>query len=407
MTEMDSASSPPDRPQRISFVTLAVVTAALYLGREVLIPLALAVLFSFILAWPVQRLERLRLGRVPAVLLVVVLVFGGLTAVGWTVGSQLMDLAQTLPKYERNIRAKAMALHDPGYDVLQQTKRMVQKLRGDLSAAPSPAPAPGAEAPPRPPVPVTVVEAPLTPVTILRTFLGPLLGPLATAGLVIVFVVFMLVQLEDLRDRMLRLLGRGRPDATAKAFDEATFRVSRYLLMQSLVNLGLGVAVGLGLFLIGVPNAVLWGLLAAVLRFVPYIGIWIASSMPILLSFAVFPDWWRPAVVAGFFAVLELAAANFVEPLLYGSETGISAIGILVAAVFWTWLWGPVGLLLSTPLTVCLVVLGRHFPQFRFLYVLLGDEPALESRSAAATAGERGGGRARRAARRGAAAARQ
>lgn len=379
-------SQSPDRPQRLSLLTLALITAALYFAREVLIPLALALLVSFILTPLVLRLQKMRLGRVPAVLIVVALVVALVAGLGWAMGRQLVDLAETLPKYEQNIRGKIASLRQGGSGALDKAKSTVEHLQQDLGVAPRvPPPAP----PPRlggksratpttaAPVPVTVLEPPESPIEVLRTTLFPLLGPLGTAGLVIVFVIFMLIQREDLRDRLLRLIGQGRLNTSTQALDEAAQRVSRYLLMQSLVNGGTGLAVGIGLYFIGVPNAILWGLLAAVLRFIPYAGPWIAASLPILISLAVFPGWEKPLLTVGLFLLIELVSNNVVEPLLYGSETGVSTIGILVAAVFWTWLWGPVGLLLATPLTVCMVVIGRYVPQFQFINVLLGDEPPL------------------------------
>ena len=381
-----SQSQPRDRLGKISLVTIALVTAALYFGREVLIPLALAILISFILTPSVQRLQKARLGRVPAVLLVVVLAFGGIAAVGWMMGAQIVDFAETLPKYEQNIRTKARALHGGGASRLDQAKQTVEHLQEEIGIASPKAPTtPEARlegksrVPPTSaaPVPVTVVEPPATPLTVLRTTLFPLLGPLGTAGLVLIFVIFMLIQREDLRDRLLRLIGQGRLNTSTQALDEAAQRVSRYLLMQSLINGGTGTAVAIGLFFIGVPNAILWGLFAGVLRFIPYLGPWIAASLPILISLAVFPGWEKPFLTLGLFLLIELVSNNVVEPLVYGSETGISTIGILVSAVFWTWLWGPVGLLMATPLTVCLVVMGRYVPQLQFLDVLLGDQPPL------------------------------
>jgi predicted PurR-regulated permease PerM/methanogenic corrinoid protein MtbC1 len=382
--------SSPERSPRISFLTLALVTAALYFGRDVLIPLALAILISFILTPSVQRLQRMHLGRVPAVLLVVVVVFGAVGAVGWMMGSQIVDFAETLPRYEQNIRTKAAALRGGRSSPLNRAQRTVEHLQEELgisppAAASTPAarltgrtrPAAAASAAPAAPVPVTVVEAPETPLTILRETLFPLLGPLGTAGLVVVFVIFMLIQREDLRDRLLRLFGQGRLNASTQALDEAAQRVSRYLVMQSVINGGMGTAVGIGLFFIGVPNALLWGLFAAILRFVPYVGSMIAAALPVLISLAVFPGWQQPLLAFVLFLVVELVTGNVIEPLVYGSETGISTIGILVAAVFWTWLWGPVGLLMSMPLTVCLVVIGRYVPQLQFLDVLLGDQPPL------------------------------
>ncbi len=379
-----------ERAPRLSFLTLALVTAALYFGREVLIPLALALLISFILTPSVQRLQKMRLARVPAVLLVVVVVFGAVGAVGWMMGSQIVDFAETLPRYEQNIRAKAAAIRGGRSSKLKQAQRTVEHLQEELGiATPSATPPParlggkrpatsaGAAGVPVPPVPVSVIEPPATPLTLLRDTVFPLLGPLGTAGLVIIFVIFMLIQREDLRDRLLRLLGQGRLNASTQALDEAAQRVSRYLVMQSLINLGMGTAVGIGLFFIGVPNAVLWGLFAAILRFVPYVGSMIAAALPVLTSLAVFPGWQQPLLAFFLFLVIELVTGNVIEPLVYGAETGISTIGILVAAVFWTWLWGPVGLLMSTPLTVCLVVLGRYVRQLQFLDVLLGDQPPL------------------------------
>jgi predicted PurR-regulated permease PerM/methanogenic corrinoid protein MtbC1 len=377
-------SQSPDRPRRITAVTLALITAALYFGREVLIPLALAILISFILTPSVQRLQKLRLKRAPAVLLVVILAFGGIAALAWMMGAQILDFAETLPRYEQNIRAKAASLHGGGASMLDHAKQTVQHLKEEIgvgSPAPAPPPANRHSGAPRAtlsaPLPVSVVEPPDSPLTILKTTLFPLLGPLGTAGLVIIFVIFMLIQREDLRDRLLRLFGQGRLNASTQALDEAAERVSRYLLMQSLINGGTGVAVGLGLFFIGVPNAILWGLFAALLRFVPYLGPPIAALLPILISLAVFPGWEKPLLTLALFVLIELITANAVEPLVYGSETGISTIGILVSAVFWTWLWGPVGLLMATPLTVCLVVIGRHVSQLQFLDILLGDQPPL------------------------------
>ena len=211
----------------------------------------------------------------------------------------------------------------------------------------------------------------------MQVILSPLLGPLGTAGLVILLVIFMLLKREDLRSRLIRLLGQGRISATTRAMEDADQRVSRYLLMQLLVNVTFGIAVAVGLFFIGMPNAILWGAFATVLRFIPYIGPWIAAAFPIVLSLAVSPSWMMPLLTLGLFVVLELISNNVVEPWLYGSSTGISSFALIVAAVFWTWLWGPIGLLLATPLTVCLVVMGRHAPRLAFLSVMLSDEEAL------------------------------
>ena len=238
----------------------------------------------------------------------------------------------------------------------------------------------GGEAAGEEPMPVRVVEMntdPL-PMRILRDWLGPLLGPLGTAAIVIVFVLFMLIQREHLRDRIIRLAGTRRVYVTTQAIDEAAGRVSRYLMMQLVINATYGLAVATGLFFIGVPNAILWGLLATVFRFVPYVGPWVAAIMPIALALAVFEGWTRPLLVIGMFVVIELLSNNIMEPWLYGSSAGMSTVGIIVAATFWTWLWGPVGLMLSMPLTVCLVVLGRYVPALSFISVLFSDQPALQ-----------------------------
>ncbi len=204
-----------------------------------------------------------------------------------------------------------------------------------------------------------------------------ILGPIGTAGIVLVFTIFMLLQREDLRNRFIRLAGDGRLSVMTQAMDEAGDRVSHYLFLQSMVNASYGLIIGFSLYLMHVPNAVLFGVIAGILRFLPYVGPPIGAFLPVMLSLAVFDDWTRPLMVLGIYVVIEVVVANFIEPMLYGSKTGISSIAVLVAAVFWTFLWGPIGLVLSTPLTVCLVVLGRHIPSMRFLSVLLGDEPCL------------------------------
>ena len=215
------------------------------------------------------------------------------------------------------------------------------------------------------------------PFEILRTLLAPLLGPVGTAALVLLLLIFMLLKREDLRSRIIRLIGQGRISTTTKAMDDAGARVSRYLLMQLIVNVTYGIPVAIGLYFIGVPNALLWGASATVLRFIPYVGPWIGAGIPIALSLAVSPGWMMPVLTMGLFIVLELVSNNVVEPWLYGSSTGVSPIALIIAAVSWTWLWGPVGLVLATPITVCLVVMGHHIPRLSFLSVLLSDQQAL------------------------------
>jgi predicted PurR-regulated permease PerM len=278
----------------------------------------------------------------------------------------LTALANELPRYKQNVTSKIVGIREAGRgSALEKVQEAAQDVVAEVET--------GAAGVPEPkPVPV-VVEAP----SMLWQLPG-LLGPLAEAGLVVVLVIFMLVQREDLRNRLIRLLGYGRLAVMTRALDDAGQRVSRYLLMQSIINGGFGVALGIGLFVVGVPYALLWGCLAAALRFIPYVGPWMAALPPIALSIAVFPGWSQPVAVAGLVLVLELVANMVLEPWLYGRSIGVTETALLVAVAFWTWLWGPVGLLLATPLTVCLVVLGKHLPDLEPLVVLLGDEPVLE-----------------------------
>ena len=377
--------APPAR--RLPYGAVVGVLLVLYFAREVLIPLALAMLFSFLLGPVVRRLERHGLARVPAVLAVAAAFFCGAALLGWLMASQVVELAGKVPGYQGNIQHKLEALHGGGGS-LQTAAQVLEKLQKN-AAETKPAETPGpegaspaaaeraadpvarAEATPQP---VHVVEPPASPLQFLRNFFGPLLGPLGLAGIVIIFTVFILIQREDLRDRLVHLAGPERLPITTQAIDEAGSRVSRYLRAQVTVNVGFGVAVAVGLLLIGVPNFALWGLLAAVFRFVPYVGAPAAALAPLLISLAAF-DTWRPvALTASLFVALELTTGNAVEPWLYGTSTGLSPVAVIVAATFWTWLWGGVGLLLSTPLTVCIVVLGRYVPQLEFLHTLLGDE---------------------------------
>ncbi len=365
---------------------LVVVVGALYLGSEILIPLALAILLSFTLAPIVVRLRRWGLGRIPSVLAVVLLLFITMLGLGSIIATQLADLATNLSTYEWNLRTKIRELRIavPSGGVIERTSDMLQDLRQELQEVTRP---PGEEAEgqgatsgesePVKPVLVRVQSPAPSPLETLRDVGGPLIAPFATAGLVVVLVIFMLLQREDLRDRVLRLVGGREVARATEAMDDAGKRISRYLLMQLIINVLYGIPVGIGLYFIGVPNPILWGCLATVLRFIPYLGPVIGALFPIALSFAVAPGWTLPVLTLGLFVTLELFSNNVLEPWLYGASTGLSPVAVLVAAVFWTMLWGPLGLLMSTPLTVCLVVLGRHVPQLGFFDVLLGDEPAL------------------------------
>ena len=362
---------------------IAVVVGALYLGRDILIPLALAILLSFMLAPIVIRLRRWGLGRIPSVLAVVLLLSVALLGLGSIVASQVVHLADNLPGYEWNLRTKIRDLRIavPSGGVVERTSDMLRDLRQELqevTKTPAESEAKSGEQAEAPePVLVQIQQPDASPLQTLREVGGPLVAPIATAGLVVVFVIFMLLQREDLRDRVLRLVGASDVARATEAMNDAAKRISRYLLMQLVINVLYGIPIGIGLYFIGVPNPILWGLLATILRFIPYIGPVLAALFPIALSFAVAPGWTPPLLTIALFVSLELLSNNVLEPWLYGSSTGLSPVAVLVAAVVWTTLWGPVGLLLSTPLTVCLVVLGRHVPQLGFFDVLLGDEPAL------------------------------
>lgn len=357
--------------------------AALYFGRQVFIPLALAVVFAFLLTPFVGLLERIRLGRVPAVLTVMVLAFALMGIVTWGVTGQLVEIMIDLPDYKANLDTKIQSLHTSKGGHLSKATAAVQALNKELAAVPGEissgqmqSKAPGA-APATRPISVQVASPPSNLVQDLRALLGPLAGPIETAAIVIIFTVFMLVKREDLRNRAIRLAGRGQLNLMTQALDDAGRRLSRYLLLQCLVNAGYGFLFGVALHFVGVPHALLWGVFGSLLRFVPYVGTLIAAALPVAMALAVFPGWQHAGLAFGAFVILELTVSNIVEPMLYGAHTGISPLAILVAAVFWATLWGPVGLILSTPLTVCLMVLGRYVPQLKFLEIVLGDEPVL------------------------------
>jgi predicted PurR-regulated permease PerM len=367
-------------------LVVVIATAGLYFGREVFVPLALAVLLSFALG-PATVVVRRWTGRVTSVIIVVTIAFLAILGLGAFVAGEVVSLAGKLPQYQWNIAHKIRVLQDaaPGSGVVGQTSQMLRNLQQELTrgssdgqdAAKKPAAAADGGAKEQQPVPVQIREPDPAPLQVIESFVGPLLAPLATMGIVVIFTVFILLQREDLRDRLIRLAGPRDLQRTTVAMNDAASRVSRYLLMQLVINATFGLQIGIGLLFIGVPNAGLWGLLAALFRFLPYIGAWIAAAVPLVLSLAVDPGWSMLLWTAALFVVVELITGNVVEPLLYGHSTGLTPIAVIVAAMFWAWLWGPIGLLLSTPLTVCLVVLGRHVPQLEFLNVLLGSGTVL------------------------------
>lgn len=357
----------------------AFIIGMLYFAREVLIPLTLAALLTFVLAPLVSRLERW-LGRVLAVLLVISLILAAGASAGWVLTRQLANLATKLPDYKQNIQTKLRALKTGGGGRFVGFWETVEELKKDLPGA---SPDKPGIADPIVPVVKSVLPiagneiAPTNPFQIVRVIIAPLLGPLGTTALVLLLVIFMLLKREDLRNRFIRLIGQGRISATTSAMVEAGARVTRYLLTLLLLNLVYGISIGLGLYFIGVPNAILWGVTAGILRFIPYIGPWIGATFPILLSLAISPGWTMPLLTTGLFVGLELLNNNVLEPWIYGSNTGVAPVALIFSAVCWTWLWGPTGLVLATPMTVCLVVMGRHIPRLSFLSILLSNEEAL------------------------------
>ena len=360
------------------------VVAALYFGRSVFVPIALATLITFLLSRLVTRLERW-IGRIAAVLVTVIAMFTIFGSVSWVIGRQVIDLADKLPDYQANIATKIRSLRLPAGGPLARFSSSVDELQKEL-AAPSTAPDTGrargnvptrTASPVATPIPVKVIEGRNAIPQLMQETLSAILSPLGTAALVLLLVIFMLLKREDIRGRLIRLVGQGRISTTTRAMEDAGRRVSRYLSTQFLVNTCYGICVALGLQLIGVPNAALWGLLAGVLRFIPYIGPWVGALLPVLLSFAISTSWFIPLMTIALFIVLEVIVSNFIEPWVYGANTGVSPLALIISAVFWTWLWGPVGLVLSTPMTVCLAVIGRHVPRLEFLGIVLSEDQPL------------------------------
>lgn len=387
MRSLCIAMTGPQTPAaRLTFLLiLSLVVAGLYFARDVLQPLALAILISFLLAPLIRRLERWGLGRVTSVITATLFAFGIISVVGYLVAGQVIDLADRLPDYKANLGQKISAFKTTPGSPFSRATRTLRELNRELTEAqdsvesgePVAGPQVGPAVPLPPPVPVAVMKTPESALTSLQELMAPIIAPLGTAAIVIIFVIFILLEREDLRDRIIHLVGRSRLGVTTQAMDDAARRVSRYLLAQLIVNVTYGIPIGIGLYFIGIPNAFLWALLCAVLRFVPYIGPWIGASLPLLLSLAVSPSWAEPLLTLGLFIVVELISNNIVEPWLYGASTGLSPMAIIVSAVFWTWLWGTPGLLLATPLTVCIAVLGKYVPNLSFLDVLLGDKPPI------------------------------
>ena len=362
----------------VAMMTVVLVVAALFLAKVVFLPLAFAILFAFLLAPLVSRLQRFRLPRILAVVLVIAGFAAVLGSVGWLAGSQVIQMAGDLPKYQANIDTKLALIHGQGNTAFSRAEAEVEHLGNRLEQIESkpdmPNGTPGnATSSQQQPVPVREV-----PSSNRRLYqVGGILDPVITVFLTIVFTFFVLLHREDLRDRLIGLTGRGHVNVTTLAMMDAGARISRYFRLQLAVNAAYGAIVVLALYLIGVPHFALFGALASILRFIPYIGAPIAAFLPASLAFAVFQGWRQGLLVLAVFFCLEVTTANYAEPHLYGKQTGLSGLAVLVAAAFWTLIWGPVGLVLSVPLTVCLVVMGAHVPNFEFLTVMLGDQPPI------------------------------
>ncbi len=359
-------------PSELTLLIFGVIGFAYFAG-EILKPLALSVLLSFALTPATRLFERFGLPRVGAVVLTVVIVLGLVVGIGYVVGEQVVLIAKRLPDYQENIETKLRGLITPDQQstserlnvMVDQVRAKLEKPRSERASEPAPIQK------------VQVVEQPSFQDR-LRSSSGPYLEYLGISGFVLVLVLFMLVGREGLRDRIVGLFGARQVGLTTRTMEEIGQRISRYLGTLALVNSSFGLVIGLGLALIGLPFALLWGCLAAMLRFIPYVGTAVAFALPLLFSFANFPGWIQPFEVVALFSAVELVLNSFLEPVIYGKTTGVSALGLLIAAMFWTWLWGTPGLLLSTPLTACLVVLGKSVPSLGFLAILLGEKVELD-----------------------------
>lgn len=360
--------------QRPLFVagSIVLIVAALSLAKAVIIPIVLAALLTLVLSPVVGALQRLHLGRTLSVIGAVFLAFCLLGGIGLGVVLQLRNLAGDLPLHEQEIAQKIAKIREAGraswvVDIYDTIRDISRKIQG-TEAAP-------AELPAGQPIPVRIESSPFP---FVQSLAGPVMEALVTLGMATILLIFMLIQREDLRNRLIRLWGDTSITRTTKAFDDAIGRISRFLLMQLAINVGFGAVFAVGLYLIGVPYALVWGFLAGALRYIPYIGTWTGAFLPIALSIALLPGWTKPLLVFALFLVLEMTTYNLIEPWLFGQSIGVSATALLIAAAFWGWLWGPIGLVLATPLTACLVVLGRYVPSLEFFSVILGDEPVLE-----------------------------
>jgi predicted PurR-regulated permease PerM len=381
-----SSSSSEARTETLQGLLIAaLVVSALYVGREVLLPLAVAMLLSFVLTPMLLLLRRFKVPRVLGVGIVVTVAFAVIFLLGWLLSQQAAQLVEDFPRYRGTISEKIGSLRSAAerLPILAKASDAVKDLRHELaepkpkSAIDSASPSPAETDTPQQPIPVEIQDSTQGPLELFQLVAGTILSPLATAGIVLLFVIFILIQREELRDKAIRLLASSDMQRATSAMNDAAERLSKYFLSQLLINSAYGAFMATGLWLLGVPSPIVWGILAMLMRFVPYLGPFIAAAPPLLLAAAVEPGWTMFLLVGVLFLVSELIMGQVVEPLVYGHGTGVSPIAVMFSTVFWTWLWGPLGLLLAMPLTVCLVVLGRHIEGLNFFEVMLGDEPAL------------------------------
>jgi predicted PurR-regulated permease PerM len=361
----------------MGIIAFATVLALLYFGRGVLIPFTVALILSLLIAPLVRRLRRIGLGRVPSVLVAVLISAFVVTAAAGVLGSQVLRMAASLPQYERNIQQKLRDLDDMTVGrfnaLTSEASRLIESNPKSVGSTVPPGTGSSAAAP----IPVELHQPGPAPLQIIAKVLTSVWVPIESTGIVLVVLVFVLLEHESLRDRFIRVAGGTNIRLTTLALNDAGERLSRFFVSQFAVNLGVGAAIGVGLAVLGVPQATLWGALATLLRFVPYVGVWLAALLASALAIAIVPGWSLALSALGLFIVVELIAAQVVEPHLYGHTTGLSPLSVVVAAIFWSALWGPIGLVLSTPLTLCLLVIGRHIRALRFLELLLGDTQAL------------------------------
>ena len=380
MTSPDLPAVPPTpqvRDRALGIIATAAFLALLYFARDVLVPVTLAFILSLLVAPLVRALRRLGLGQTLSVLaavLVLALTFG---AVGGVIGSQLLHMAGSLPKYERTLERKLEALNNLTVKRMNALTAQAGKVLNRNTETPAPQTLQADQAVPQAPIPVELHQAPANSLQVVQKVLGSIWVPLETAGIVLVVLVFVLLEQEALRDRFIRIAGGTDIRLTTLVINDAGARLSRFFVSQFAVNFGVGMLIWVGLSVIGLPHPIVWAALTTLLRFVPYVGVWIAALFSALLGAAVDPGWSMAIATLGLFVVIELIAAQLVEPQLYGHTTGLSPLSVVIAAIFWSWLWGPIGLIVSTPLTLCLLVAGRHIKALSLLDVLLGDTQAL------------------------------